>query len=718
MNVNVVSVALFGESENNQTYLPAMIRAHHNLYRGWTFRIYHDRLLDSGTYAQELRALSERGLVELVLVDEFLRRERAFLWRLLPMWDDRVEHFLCRDTNTVSGYRERCAVEEWINSGLAFHAISDKRGSHDFQTLSGMIGFRSRQARALLGASSFDKLLSRWADSDWTGQKRKSNFTTNNQLFLLEQVWPLVQGSACEHRLSGSCVFAGTKMSLQEITLSNVAGVSESVKNESDALIPFIGSPDINLTRTIDFYRQYGDREIEEVISKCEHDVAASAPVKPAQPAATRRGTTGSVVTVPRGRSSHVSDTRLLVRMPTRSRPEQALHALTAYRSMAGIPIQIEVIVDEDDESMKSVDVLRKLAAQGCVVTVGSHKSKVEAVNGGRLTEWDVLLLASDDMVPIMDGYAARALEAMNLHFPRLDGAIYFDDGFQGKNCCTLPIMGRRLYDQFGHVYNPRYISLFCDQEQTELLTEMSRIVYVGERLIEHRHHVTGKSQKDALYNKNDAFWNVDKATYEARKYTRQPHAQLAFDTPPLWLTIGIATIKSRRDQLDKLLEHVYSQSTEHKLQVEVIVDDREQPPVGAKRQSILMQSKAHFIAFIDDDDWVADDYLDRVLGAIRSQPDADCVSLVGVITTNGRDPKRFYHSMEHSEWSGASDMFFRTPNHLNAIRRELALQVGFPPVKHGEDHSYSKAVFPKLKKEVSSGNDPLYFYQYVSRKY
>jgi hypothetical protein len=140
---------------------------------------------------------------------------------------------------------------------------------------------------------------------------------------------------------------------------------------------------------------------------------------------------------------------RLLVRMPTRGRPAQALRVLADYRSMAGMPITLEVVIDEDDETMLAAPVLQRMNALGCVITVGKHESKIEAVNGGRVTEWDVLLLASDDMSPAQNGYAVEVMNAMEQHWPHLDGALFFDDGYAHERCCTLPIIGRRFYDQW-----------------------------------------------------------------------------------------------------------------------------------------------------------------------------------------------------------------------------------------------------------------------------
>lgn len=412
---------------------------------------------------------------------------------------------------------------------------------------------------------------------------------------------------------------------------------------------------------------------------------------------------------------------RLLVRMPTRSRPVQALSVLAKYRAMAGCPIQIEVVVDEDDESMLAAEVIQRLCALGCIITVGAHKSKIEACNGGCVSEWDVLLLASDDMVPIVDGYAIKVLAAMERHWPHLDGAVYFDDGYQGEDICTLPIVGRRFYDQFGCIYHSDYKSLMCDREQTELWTAMGRLTYVDEKIIEHWHPAWGFGRKDELYKRNDALEDEDKATYARRRTLVREGAQFAFDSPPLWLSVLICSLPSRRPSLERLLDYLWTQTNNFVADdgrtVEILVDDREGITIGEKRQALLERARGHFIAHIDDDDFIAHDYVDRVVGALCANPTADCASLVGVMTTSGEFSQRFEHSVVHAEWGEKDGVLVRNPNHLNAVRRDLALQVGFVSGNHGEDHDFSMRLKPLLKSEASTGDAPLYFYFYEPAK-
>lgn len=418
----------------------------------------------------------------------------------------------------------------------------------------------------------------------------------------------------------------------------------------------------------------------------------------------------GSASSAPEGK-------RLLVRMPTRGRAHQALTVLEAYRTLAGMPVSIEVIIDEDDAEMNRGEVLQRMVTLGCTVTVGKHKTKIEACNGGRVSEWDILVLASDDMVPRVDGYAKRIVEEMDKHWPHLDGALHFNDGYALDRVNTLSIMGRRYYDQFGYVYNPAYKSVFCDDEHTEVARAMGRLVYVDDVIIEHRHPASSPTvKKDALYTRNDALWDADAETCKRRRSTVRRHAQWGFDSPPLWLSIGILSFGNRAHLLGRVLNELYRQIMLRPRQVEVIIDHDPAGSLGDKRQRILDKARGKFVAFVDDDDYVAHDYIERVVGALERDPEADCTSLVGTLTTNGGRPERFEHSLKYTEWKTVNGVHERSPNHLNAVRLELAREVGFGNLTYTEDHFYSKGLVGKLKREASTGDAPLYHYWFFDK--
>lgn len=421
--------------------------------------------------------------------------------------------------------------------------------------------------------------------------------------------------------------------------------------------------------------------------------------------------------------------TPLLLRMPTRGRPDQALRVLSAYREMAAGPVAIEVVIDHDDPTTNNSTFLKQLYDLDCMVAVGAHKNKIAAVNGGTFDDWAIMALISDDMAPIVRGYDERITAAMAKHFPLLDGAIYFDDGYNKQHSktgqpvlCTLPIFGRHLYEDFGYVYHPDYGSLYSDNEQTDLLTAMKRLVFVDENIIEHRHHAAGKAPCDALYRFNDeTYGGADKELYLKRAsfLHRIVGSQFAFDSPPLMLSMLICSTTERAENLRKLVAHLRQQMRRFPRQVEICVAIDEggdgAMSIGQKRQSLLERAVGHYVAFIDDDDWVSHDYVEKVLTALTARP--DCVSLHGIITTDGQNPQRFHHSMGYAAWyTGADGLHRRTPNHLNAVKRELAIQAGFPSKNFGEDHDYSKRLHPLLKTEQAV-DTVLYHYWYRSKK-
>ena len=177
-------------------------------------------------------------------------------------------------------------------------------------------------------------------------------------------------------------------------------------------------------------------------------------------------------------------------------------------------------------------------------------------------------------------------------------------------------------------------------------------------------------------------------------------------------LSILIPTIEGREKWLTRILERLEPQRTGD---VEILVNkDGRQKSIGEKRNELLEQSESDYVAFVDDDDLVSLDYVSRIVSAVETRP--DCVGMEGIITFDGKRPQKFIHSLRYTSWYEKDGVFYRNPNHLSPVKRELALQVKFPYINNGEDHDYSKRLLPLLKTEVYLDN-PIYFYEFRSRK-
>lgn len=137
---------------------------------------------------------------------------------------------------------------------------------------------------------------------------------------------------------------------------------------------------------------------------------------------------------------------------------------------------------------------------------------------------------------------------------------------------------------------------------------------------------------------------------------------------------------------------------------------------IGEKRNLLLNEANGDYICFIDDDDMVSDDYILKILNALKSEP--DCCSLNGIITFDSEKPKEFKHSIQYDAYSEDENYYYRFPNHLNAIKASICKQVKFPEINHGEDTSFATQIknLDLLKKE-STIEGIIYYYKYISNK-
>ena len=215
------------------------------------------------------------------------------------------------------------------------------------------------------------------------------------------------------------------------------------------------------------------------------------------------------------------NNSKLLIKFPTRNRPEKFFQVLDRYYCLMLSPgFEFVVSCDTDDTTMNNEEVIKRLSwYPNLTLHFGDNKSKVEAINNnleGKI--FDILLLASDDMVPEIQGYDAAIKAAMGVWAPDTDGVLWFDDGFQHRNLNTLVVMGKKYYDRFGYIYHPDYQSLYCDLEFTQVSKKLNKVVYINECIIRHQQYSITGEEPDALYIKNDALQAADQETYKKRE--------------------------------------------------------------------------------------------------------------------------------------------------------------------------------------------------------
>jgi glycosyltransferase involved in cell wall biosynthesis len=172
----------------------------------------------------------------------------------------------------------------------------------------------------------------------------------------------------------------------------------------------------------------------------------------------------------------------------------------------------------------------------------------------------------------------------------------------------------------------------------------------------------------------------------------------------PPKLSVLICSLTKRSDQLKHLMNKLSSQISNDMYinnTVELLVNiDNGSLSTGLKRNELLGYAKGDYIAFFDDDDEPFDGYIPKIIDAVESGP--DCCGMEGIITFSKSGISRmFIHSIKYKTWFEENGVYYRNPNHLSPVKRELALQAKFPDKTVGEDYDYSMRLLPLLKTEV-----------------
>ena len=236
---------------------------------------------------------------------------------------------------------------------------------------------------------------------------------------------------------------------------------------------------------------------------------------------------------------------RLLVKMPTRGRPNKFVSVLDRYINFCSGMQDVHFLIsmDHDDPLMNNDNMishlmrLRSRMEDRVHFSFGTSKTKVEACNADlnilRSIKPNVIVLASDDMIPVVSGYDDIICKDMAKNFPDTDGVLHYDDGFSGKDrLITLSILGAKYFNRFGYMYNPEYKSVFCDDEFTQAARLLNKVVYIDRCIIQHQwvgipYSMAAQGQinpnqvsRDELHERNESqeMYNHDREVYDRRK--------------------------------------------------------------------------------------------------------------------------------------------------------------------------------------------------------
>lgn len=218
---------------------------------------------------------------------------------------------------------------------------------------------------------------------------------------------------------------------------------------------------------------------------------------------------------------------KILCKFPTFSRPERFQQSLQQAMHLSNDKdIKYLITLDGNDSKLgEYVNIIKELP--NCRFIIGNSSGKISAINRdmNEVSDYDILVLMSDDMVAMVKGWDSIIKEEMALHFTKEDGSlsegvIWYDDGYK-SNINMMPIMTKAAVYRFGYIYHPSYMSLWCDNEFTEVWNALGKQVKRDLCLFEHRHYARAAKWHhtiDPLMRRNESYYIQDKSTYDLRK--------------------------------------------------------------------------------------------------------------------------------------------------------------------------------------------------------
>jgi len=177
---------------------------------------------------------------------------------------------------------------------------------------------------------------------------------------------------------------------------------------------------------------------------------------------------------------------KFLIKFPCRGRPDKFKSTFLSYFNLMSKKHDVRFVFtfDNDDSLMNSDNIKNFLADYKdiCEVNYGDCKNKIEAVNANMENkEFDILLLASDDMIPLLTSYDDTICNDIQTNFPDLDGSVQYYNPMWAERLDVVCIMGYPYYKRFNYIYYPGYKSIYCDNEFTQVKNKLNKNKYIPE---------------------------------------------------------------------------------------------------------------------------------------------------------------------------------------------------------------------------------------------
>lgn len=185
-----------------------------------------------------------------------------------------------------------------------------------------------------------------------------------------------------------------------------------------------------------------------------------------------------------------------------------------------------------------------------------------------------------------------------------------------------------------------------------------------------------------------------------------------ALQRDPKTLSVLIPTLYTRWDALKRLLDDLHGQIGE-RTNIEVLAMlDMKTMPLGTKRNKLIAAAQGDYIVFLNDDDEIADNWVETVDRYIRSNHGTDVFSIRAECCQRKTPESKWgivwnmATSLQCKPYGTYIDLaigtvFLHRPAMWCIWKREIAASAQFPAKNYGEDTEWMEQVCANAKTEV-----------------
>lgn len=178
--------------------------------------------------------------------------------------------------------------------------------------------------------------------------------------------------------------------------------------------------------------------------------------------------------------------------------------------------------------------------------------------------------------------------------------------------------------------------------------------------------------------------------------------------------TIGIPTVPARRKIRQRVLDQLDKQIEPYDDIELLVLEDNRKRELGVKRQALVDMAQGQYICFIDDDDLISDDYIQKIHPLLDGV--ADCVGITAQISLEGADWVDVHYSKDNKQ-RNLPDCYLRPIQHLTPVKTEHVKKIPYRGHRH-EDSDWARRMINAQHLQVENKCDGVVYYYFATARH